>query len=67
MMLVGSLFVFSVGYTGSLRTASNYLSFETHIYEVKVKVKCTLVQALRLCTGRTAHTGSRGIALLYRH
>ena len=30
----------------------------------KVKVKCTLVQALRLCTGRTAHRGSRGIALL---
>ena len=30
---------------------------------VKVKVKCTLVQALRLCTGRTAHRGSRGIAL----
>ena len=26
-------------------------------------VKCTLVQALRLCTGRTAHRGSRGIAL----
>ena len=25
--------------------------------------KCTLVQALRLCTGRTAHRGSRGIAL----
>ena len=30
---------------------------------VKVKVKVTLVQALRLCTGRTAHRGSRGIAL----
>ena len=29
----------------------------------KVKVKCTLVQALRLCTGRTAHRGNRGIAL----
>ena len=29
----------------------------------KGKVKCTLVQALRLCTGRTAHRGSRGIAL----
>jgi hypothetical protein len=29
----------------------------------KVKVKCTLVQALRLCTGRTAYRGSRGIAL----
>jgi hypothetical protein len=28
-----------------------------------VKVKCTLVQALRLCTGRTAHRDSRGIAL----
>jgi hypothetical protein len=28
----------------------------------KVKVKFTLVQALRLCTGRTAHRGSRGIA-----
>ena len=30
-----------------------------------VKVKCTLVQALRLCTGRTAHTRSRGIALFF--
>ena len=28
------------------------------------KVNCTLVQALRLCTGRTAHRGSRDIALL---
>ena len=32
-------------------------------YVVKVKVKCTLVRALRLCTGRTAQRGSRGIAL----
>ena len=31
----------------------------------KVKVQCTLVQALRLCTGRTAHRGSRGIALTF--
>ena len=31
--------------------------------KVKVKVKVTLVQALRLCTGRTAHRGSKGIAL----
>ena len=29
----------------------------------KVQVKCTLVQALRLCTGPTARRGSRGIAL----
>jgi len=28
-------------------------------------VNCTLVLALRLCTGRTAHSGSRGIALLF--
>ena len=32
---------------------------------VKVKVKCTLVQALSLCTGRTTHRGSKGIALLF--
>ena len=27
------------------------------------KENCSLVQALRLCTGHTAHRGSRGIAL----
>ena len=31
----------------------------------KVNVNCTLVQALRFCTGRTVHRGSRGIALLF--
>jgi hypothetical protein len=30
-----------------------------------IKVKCTLLQALRLCTGRTAYRGSRGIPLLF--
>ena len=30
-----------------------------------VKVKVTLVKALRLCTGGTAHRGRRGIALLF--
>ena len=34
---------------------------------IKVKVKVTLIQALRLCTGRTAHRGSRGIALPFLH
>ena len=34
-------------------------------YVKKVKVKVTLVQALMLCTGRTANRGSRGIALLF--
>ena len=33
--------------------------------KIKVKVKVTLVQALSLCTGRTAHKGSRGLALLF--
>ena len=33
----------------------------------KRKVNCTVVQALRLCTGRTAHRGSRGIALLFHY
>jgi len=28
-------------------------------------IQCTFVQALRLCTGRTAHRGSRGIALTF--
>jgi hypothetical protein len=32
-------------------------------FQVKVEVKWTPVQALRLCTGRTAYRGSRGIAL----
>ena len=30
------------------------------------RYSCT-VQTLRLCTGHTAHRGSRGIAVLYRH
>jgi hypothetical protein len=34
-------------------------------YSKVKKVKCTLVQALRLCTGRTAHRESGGIALLF--
>ena len=33
--------------------------------ELKKKVKVTPVQALTLCTGRAAHRGSRGIALLF--
>jgi hypothetical protein len=31
----------------------------------KGKIKVTLVQALRLCTGRAAHRESRGIALIF--
>ena len=36
---------------------------QTALFVRYVKVKCTNVQALRLCTGRTANRWSRGIAL----
>jgi len=39
--------------------------FENLSKVFQVKVKVTLVQALRLCTGRMTHRGSRGIALLF--
>ena len=34
-------------------------------FRFQAKRKCTRGQALRLCTSRTAHRGSRGIALLF--
>ena len=37
----------------------------TNLMTAYVKVKCTLVHALRLCTDRTAHRGSRSIGLLF--
>jgi hypothetical protein len=40
------------------------LCYNTWHIRVK-KLKCIVVRALRLCTGRTAHRGSRGIALLF--
>ena len=36
-----------------------------NIEEGKENIKCTPVQVLRLCTGRTAHRGSGGVALLF--
>ena len=39
-----------------------WLSRQEIVYK-KVKVRCTFVQALRLCTGRTDYRESRGIAL----
>ena len=35
------------------------------VWQHWIELKCSLVQALRLCTGRMAHRGSRGIALLF--
>jgi len=42
-----------------------FFTFQTTKYYRPCKVKCTLVQAPMLCTGRTAQRGSRGIALLF--
>ena len=52
--------------TGTLNIKHMVLSIINYSL-FKVKVKCTLVQALRLCTGRTAHRGSRGIALPFHN
>ena len=35
------------------------------VFGSKVKLKCTLVQAPRLCTGHTVYRVGRGIALLF--
>jgi hypothetical protein len=45
--------------------ASRADATKLHRMRYVIKVKVTLVQALRLCTGRTAHRESRGIALLF--
>jgi len=63
-------------HTGRPLTQSDYtricihiivlLRKNTKVLEIcKVKIKVTLVQALRLCTGCTDHSGSRGLALLF--
>ena len=47
---------------------ANYTETCNHSGETsvnKVKIKVTLVQTLRLCTGRTAHRGSRRTGLLF--
>jgi hypothetical protein len=50
------------GVTNTKWYLSNIIDYKNNARN-KGKVKCTLVQALRLCTGRTAHSGSKGIAL----
>ena len=48
-----------------INTLCNYINTFCNYIQGKGKVKFTLVKALRLCTGRTAQRGSRGIALLF--
>jgi hypothetical protein len=44
-----------------MKQRNNVNKRHTVLYEcIEKKVKVTLVQALRLCTGRTVHRGSRG-------
>ena len=43
----------------------NAISSKEKRWQGKVKVKVTLIQALRLCTGRTVYRESRGMALLF--
>ena len=49
--------------TGALRLYTTAYVTVISDCDIKSKVKVTLVQALTLCTGRTARRGSRGIAL----
>jgi len=42
-----------------------FRSLRIPVLRGKAKVKCSLVQTLRLCTGRTAHKGGRSIALFF--
>jgi hypothetical protein len=46
-------------------TPHHYLGTWRNIQPSPFTLKCTLVQALRLCTGRTARSGSRGIGPLF--
>ena len=48
-----------------LYDSTNCLAHEPCVCMTSKRKKCTLVQALRLCTGRTVHRGSKGIALLF--
>ena len=63
IQLIILLWINLQNYTYSLRVYRwKYgLKFQIH----GINVKCILVQALRLCTGRTAHRGSTGIALFF--
>ena len=47
-----------------MRKTAGYI-LPGHKTNTEVKVKCTLLQALRFGTGRTTHRGSRGIDLLF--
>jgi len=54
--------------TIAMRRITTFRSTIDRIYDCgEVKVNCTVVQALRLCTGCTVHRGSRGIGKVKVH
>jgi hypothetical protein len=64
-ILILKLIAINLVMASSVKRDSSRLISARHTVKVKLKVKCTLVQALRLCTGRTTHMGNRNIALLF--
>jgi hypothetical protein len=52
-------------YTSNSNAANQEIIHNVHAFHKPTLVKCTLLQALRICTGRTAYRGSRGIALSF--
>ena len=64
LLITFSIFNQMQFYTFKENRASQY---RQSICFLKVKVKVTLVQVLRLCTGRTTIRGSRGIALHFHY
>ena len=63
MHLVGYILEYVISTSHTIFTCFKNSFYRANDFIVKVKVKVTLVRALRFCTGRTAHRGSRGIAL----
>ena len=59
--------VFGFVITWLCKACESKIGKSTPFYRHWGKVKCTLVQALRLCTGRTARKDCRNIALPFLH
>jgi hypothetical protein len=63
VQFIGTYCVHIQNYNFSLFYENCIITVYTFLIMYIKKVKVALVQALRLCTGRTAHRVSRGIAL----
>jgi hypothetical protein len=63
-MYSASVWLHHVDVCSNANISSSFILFMFKVQWLKgIGAKCTLVQALRLCTGRTAHRGSGAIAL----